>query len=391
VLTLLRRAEVYAPSPLGRVDVLVAERTIVAIGPDVEPPRHLGVNEVDLVGMRLVPGLVDAHVHVTGGGGESGFASRVPPITLSDLTTAGVTTCVGLLGTDTTTRTIESLVGRTLGLREEGLSAFCWTGGYTIPPQTLTGSVRRDIAFVDPILGAGEIAISDHRSSQPTLDEILRLAADCHVAGMMTGKAGVLHLHIGDGERGLDLVRRALDTSELLPRVFYPTHVNRRAALFEEAGALAARGVTVDVTAYPAAKDDPGLSAADAIAQWLHDGLPKDRLTCSSDGAGCLPTFDADGRVSAMDVGRPSELARTLAALAARGHALEAILPFFTSNVAGALRLEKKGRIALGCDADFVVLGERAEVQGVMARGRWLVQNGAPSVRGPFERKDGAH
>ena len=387
LLTLLKHAEVYAPAPLGRVDVLVGAGRILAVGRALEPPRGVEVSEVDLAGARVVPGLVDAHVHVTGGGGESGPASRVPPVALTELTTAGVTTCVGLLGTDTTTRTMESLVARVLGLREEGLSAFAWTGGYAVPPVTLTGSVRRDIVFVDPILGAGEIAISDHRSSQPTFDEFLRLAADCHVAGMMSGKAGLLHLHVGDGARGLDLVRRALETTELPPSVFQPTHVNRQPRLFDEAAELAARGVTVDVTAFPLAKDDPALSATDAIARWLEARLPQERLTCSSDGAGCIPVFDAEGRITAMDVGRARALVETLAALAARGLALENTLPFFTSNVARALRLERKGRIEAGCDADLVVLGPRVEVRDVMARGRWVVKGGAPVVRGPFDRR----
>ena len=136
---------------------------------------------------------------MTGGGGESGPASRVPRVALSALTRAGITSCVGVLGTDGTTRNVASLVAATLALRAEGLSAWCWTGSYEVPPITLTGSVRSDIVFVDPILGVGEVAISDHRSSQPTFDELVRLAADCHVAGMMSGKAGVLHLHLGDG------------------------------------------------------------------------------------------------------------------------------------------------------------------------------------------------
>src|SRR6185295_8825161 len=188
--TLVRNAELFGPAPLGRGEVLVAAGRIAAVGQGLGAPRGVACMEVDAGGARVVPGIIDAHVHVTGGGGESGAGSRVPPLVVGALAKAGVTTCVGLLGTDTTTRTMEDLVARTLGLREEGLSAWCWTGGYEVPPRTLTGSVRRDIVFVDPVIGAGEIAISDHRSSQPTLEEISRLAADCHVAGIMSGKAG---------------------------------------------------------------------------------------------------------------------------------------------------------------------------------------------------------
>lgn len=383
--TLLRNANVFDPDALGRRDVLVCAARVVAIEERLDPPRGLPCESIDLEGRPLIPGLVDAHVHVTGGGGESGPSSRVPPIVLTELTRAGVTSCVGVLGTDTVTRTMESLVARTLGLREEGLSAWCWTGGYEVPPRTLTGSVRRDLVFVDPILGAGEIAISDHRSSQPTLDELLRLAADCHVGGLMSGKAGVLHLHLGDGERGLGLVREALSTSEIPARVFHPTHANRQPRLFDEAKELAARGVTIDVTSFPIDDGDPALSAEDAIEAWLDARLPRERLTCSSDGAGCLPVFDADGRLCAMDVGRPSTLVDTMRALVRRGRALSDVVPFFTRNVAELLRLRGKGRVAVGADADLVALGDDTTVDFVMARGRAMVREGRPCVLGPFE------
>ncbi len=350
-----------------------------------ERPALPGCTTFDLHGSRLIPGLIDAHVHLTGGGGESGPASRVPAVALSALTRGGVTSCVGVLGTDGTTRDVPSLVACALGLREQGLSAWCWTGGYQVPPRTLTGSVRSDIVFVDPIVGAGEIAISDHRSSQPTFDEIARLAADCHVAGMMSGKAGVLHLHLGDGARGLDLVRRCLDETELPARVFHPTHVNRNTRLFAEALLLAARGITLDVTAFPVEDGEDAYSAADAIERFFASGAPRERLTCSSDGGGCLPTFDASGRVVTMDVGQPAALADTLRVLLGRGAALAEVLPVFTSNVAELLRLKNKGRIAVGADADFVVLGSDHEVRDVIAGGRFMVRGGEVSVRGMFE------
>lgn len=385
--TMIRNARVYAPEPLGTSDVLLAGERIAAVGRELPPlPAAYATRELDAGGRALVPGFIDAHVHVTGGGGESGPSSRVPPITLTRLCEAGITTVVGTLGTDGTTRSIESLVARTLGLREEGLSAYCYTGSYELPLATLCGSVRRDIVFVDPILGVGELALSDHRSSQPTLDELLRLAADCHVAGLLSGKAGFLHLHLGDGPRGLELVRRALDVSELPPRTFHPTHVNRQLALFDEALALAARGCTIDVTAFPVEPGDPGLCAADAIERFLATDLPRERLTCSSDGAGCLPVFDADGRLCAMDIGRPRELVHTVKELLRRGHALERVLPIFTSNVARQLRLPRKGRIAAGADADVVVLEESGQVRDVIARGQLVVSGGKPVVFGPFEQ-----
>jgi beta-aspartyl-dipeptidase (metallo-type) len=259
------------------------------------------------------------------------------------------------------------------------------TGGYHLPPVTITGNVRRDLVLIDLILGVGEVAISDHRSSQPTLDELLRVAADAHVGGLMSGKAGILHLHVGDGERGLQPIRDALDRSEIPASVFHPTHVNRRRALFEEALALAERGCTVDVTSFPVAEDEDGWSAVAALTRYLAAGLPPERVTVSSDGGGCLPVFDRDGRVVEMDVGRPASLIETLAGLVECGQPLERVLPPFTSNPARLLRLTRKGHLGIGADADLVVLDERGGAAEVMARGRWHVREDRAVVRGTFE------
>lgn len=391
-LTLYRNADVYAPEPLGLCDVLVGGGKVLALAPTIDPAAMAslpGWSSIDLEGARLIPGLLDAHVHLTGGGGESGPASRVPAVELSALTLAGVTTCVGVLGTDGTTRSMENLVASTLGLRDQGLSAYCWTGSYEIPLVTLTGSVRRDLVFIDPIVGVGELALSDHRSSQPTFDELARIASDCHVAGLMSGKAGVLHLHLGDGARGLSLVRQILDSTELPARVFYPTHVNRKQRLFEEAVELARRGSCVDVTAFPVEDGEDAYSAADAIVRYLASGAPPERLTVSSDGGGCLPKFDADGLLVEMDVGRSVALAHTLAELLHRGLPLGSVLPVFCANVARLLRLQHKGRIAVGCDADLVVLDGEHRIRDVVARGVPMVKDGAPITLGAFEARFG--
>lgn len=394
-LTLLRNAELFAPTPLGRRDLLLAGGRIAAIseqGAALDPlPAKLGVDEHDCAGKVVIPGLIDAHVHVTGGGGEGGFTSRVPPLSLTDLSRAGVTSVVGVLGTDGSTRTMRELVARTYALREEGLSAWCWTGNYELPVKTLTGSVRDDIVFVDPIIGVGELAISDHRSSQPTYDEFVRVAADVHVAGMLGNKAGVLHLHLGDGERKLELIRRALACSELPARVFHPTHVNRNRELFQDAltlvGALGERAPTIDITAFPADDVGDGLSAAAAIAAWKQAGLPLTSLTCSSDGGGCMPHFDEHGSLAHYGVGQCSTLLDTIrVGVAEHGLALAELLPLFTRNVAKLLRLSGKGELSVGAAADLVVLDEALEVETVIARGRWLVRDAAPIVRGPFER-----
>lgn len=386
MIQLLRNADLYDPAPRGRANLLIAGETIVWTGPALPPlPAELGIRDHDLEGRRVIPGLIDAHVHLTGGGGEAGPETRVPPVAISRLTLGGVTTAVGLLGTDDTVRSPAELVTTARGLIAEGLSAYCYTGGYHVPPATVTGSVRGDIVLIDLIIGVGEVAISDHRSSQPTLDELLRLAGDAHVGGLMSGKAGIVHLHVGNGSRGLELVRQALQHTELPPAVFNPTHVNRRKGLFEEAMALTAQGCTIDITAFPVDEGEDAWTAAEALTRYLAAGLPPEMVTVSSDGGGCLPSFDAQGRVVAMDVGRPAALADTLKELMACGQPLERVLPAFTSNPARLLRLPRKGRLGAGSDADLVVLDAAGGVRDVMARGRWHVREARALVRGMFE------
>jgi beta-aspartyl-dipeptidase (metallo-type) len=350
-MTLLRNADVYAPEHLGHQHILIGGGTILWMGTDdLRFPGYLGVEEIDLEGRRVIPGLIDGHCHITGGGGEAGPASKIPAPLAESYLNAGVTTVVGVLGTDDVTRSTAELVAAARALTAQGVTAYCHTGGYHLPLTTLTGSVRGDIVHCDRIIGVGEVAISDHRSSQPTVQELLRIAADAHVAGLMTGKAGILHLHVGDGPRGLELIREALTVSEIPARVFNPTHVNRRKALFHEAIQLVKEfGCYIDITDFPVAEGEDAYSAADALEVYWESGAPRDRVTVSSDGGGCLPVFDSDGRIVRMDVGDCSGLMRTVGVLHARGRALDAVLPAFTRTPADLLRLSTPGRVAVGC------------------------------------------
>lgn len=385
MLKLLTNARVFAPEDLGLRHVLVGGGRILAVGVRAESLAGSGVTVFDLQGRRLLPGFIDGHAHVTGGGGESGFKSRVPSLPLGHFTTAGVTSVVGVLGTDDTTRDTRALLAQTRGLREEGLGAWCHTGGYHVPPVTLTGSVRDDIVFLDPVIGVGELALSDHRSSQPSRDELLRIASDAHVAGMISGKAGIVHLHLGDGQRGLDLVRRALKLSELPARVFNPTHINRKKSLFDEALDLARLGSTVDITAFPVAEDEDAWAADIALMKYLDSDAPAMNITVSSDGGGCLPVFNEKGEIIHMDIGSPASLIATLASLLKKGVPLETVLPAFTSNVADILRLHDRGRVRNDAVADFVVLDEEDSICDVMVAGIWHVQASAQVLFGEFE------
>lgn len=384
LITLFKNANLYAPDALGINHVLVAGGKIVFIGQDLPTlDAPLDVDVVDLDGDALIPGFVDGHAHIIGGGGEAGFKTRVPPVPLSQFTQAGVTTVVGLLGTDDLTKNTHSMLAQVYALREEGLSAYCYTGGYHLPPTTLTGSVKSDIVFLEPVVGIGELAISDHRSSQPTLNELLKVASEAHVARLMTGKAGIVHLHLGDGERGLELVRQALSETEIPARTFNPTHVNRRKELFEEACELTTQGCWIDVTAFETG--DVGYEPADALKRYMASDYPQDKLSISSDGGGCLPCFNDHGHMTSMDFANSSAMTEVFYQLLDEGYEIDKCLPFFSTNVATLMNFENKGRLALGMDADMLILNKRNRISHVMASGQWHVFEGKLVKKGTFE------
>jgi beta-aspartyl-dipeptidase (metallo-type) len=343
---------------------------------------------IDGSGLLAVPGFIDNHVHVIGGGGEGGWATRTPELRLVDATLAGVTTVVGVLGTDGVARSMESLVAKTLALREEGISAWCYTGSYRLPLITITGDALRDLMLVEPVIGIGEVAVSDHRSSKPRQEELARLASEARVGGMLAGKAGIVNIHLGDAPAGFEPLRALVAAGDLPIRQLLPTHCGRTEAVF--AGALdwlRAGGVADFTTStVPAFIKGGEVSAGSALARIREAGISLDQVSLSSDGQGSLPLFDAQGRLSGVTVGTSASLLEAIREAVALGVPLPEALATVTANPAGFLRLERKGRLVPGKDADLVLLepGSLA-VRHVIAGGRFLVREGRAVVRGAFD------
>ncbi|HPW17026.1 MAG TPA: beta-aspartyl-peptidase [Candidatus Aminicenantes bacterium] len=387
MITLIRGGEVFAPEPLGRKDVLLAGGAVAAVA---EPGRvrveGVEAEAVDAAGKMVLPGLIDPHVHILGGGGEGGPATRAPEIRLEDIVSSGVTTVVGCLGTDGVTRHMASLLAKARGLEAEGVSTFIYSGSYEVPVKTLTGSVRSDLVLVDKVIGAGEIAVSDHRSSQPTFDEIARLAAECRVGGMLGGKAGVLHLHVGDGKRRLELLFRLIRETEIPASQVIATHTTRNPQLFEQALEWAAAGGSIDVTVGPdPVPPDPEVRFEDAIARFKGLGLPFSRLIASSDSNGSLPVFDGDGRLVRLTIATEKDLFRKFTEVLRRGLLpVETAARVFSTNAADFYKLGKKGRVEAGRDADLIVLDRDLALSDVFARGRRMIAGGRLLARGTF-------
>ena len=389
VLTLIKNGDIYAPDYLGKKDILLVDRKIGFIEDEIElPDGFVEVQVIDATGKKIVPGFIDSHVHLIGGGGEGGFRTRTPEIQLTQATTAGITTLVGVLGTDGTTRTMPSLIAKARSLEEEGITTYVQTGSYQVPVKTLTGKIEDDIILIDKIIGAGEIAIADHRSSQPTAEELAKIASAARIGGMLAGKAGIVNVHVGDSYDHLKLIEEVVENTDIPIRQFYPTHINRNPHLFEAGIEYAKKGGWVDFTtsSIPKFLEEGEVKCSVGLKRMLDEGVGIGQITFTSDGQASLPDFDENGELIGLQIGQVSSLYEAVKeAILTEGIPLEVAIRVITANPAAVLKLAHKGRIETGQDADLVLLDEHYEIDTVMAMGKVMVENKVPLVRGTFE------
>lgn len=390
MITVIKNAEVYAPNYLGRKNVVLAGGKIEGIFDNIDIPKNfLDIKVIDAEGKLLLPGFIDSHVHILGGGGEGGFKTRTPEIMLSDLLEGGITTVVGMLGTDGICRDMKALIAKARGLEEEGITTYTLTGNYEIPVRTITDAPSSDIMLIDKVVGVGEVALSDHRSSQPVFEEFAKVVAASRVAGLLSGKSGVVIVHIGDGVSRLKYLHELIDETEIPAKQVIPTHINRSTRVFEAGIEFAKIGGILDLTTSsdPKHLEKNELKASTGLKRLLDAGVPVEQIQFTSDGQGSLPIFDDRGHFTGLGIGSVKSLYREVRdAVQKDGVDFETALKVITSNVADNFKFYNKGRIAEGKDADIVMVDKNTlNITDVFAKGKEMILDGKLLVKGTFE------
>lgn len=390
MISVIKKVEVYSPEYLGKKDIVFIGNQIEGIYENVDIKSDtLDIVEIDGNKKIAFPGFIDGHVHILGGGGEGGFNTRTPEIRLSNLTTSGITTVVGCIGTDGICRDSKALLAKAKSLEEEGITTYCYTGSYDIPVRTVTADIKSDIMLIDKFIGVGEIALSDNRSSQPTFQEFISICAKARVSGLLSGKAGVINVHLGGGRRGLDFIFKVIEKSEIPPTQLIPTHINRNKSLFQEGIKYVKKGGYIDLTTSSDEEflEEGELLASEGLKAFLDEGLNIEHITFTSDGNGSMPKFDRDRKLIGLGICETSSLYREVKkAIINYNIPIETAIKVITSNVASMLKLPAKGYIRPGFDADMVLVDNKTyEIKDVYAKGKLLVKDGAAIVKGTFE------
>ncbi len=380
MIKLLKNAEVLSPDRLGMKDILVAGDKIAMIADNIDL-CGLPVETADMGGLTVVPGFIDRHVHVTGGGGQQGFVSLAPEVTVSELVALGDTTVVGMLGTDGFVKTLAELYAKVQAINDDGLSAYMLTNYYGLPERTITGSVAEDLIYIEPVIGC-KIAISDERSSFPDEKELLRLINGVKLGGFTSGKGGFLHIHLGALDSGIDALLSIARRYPGLIRYMSPTHMIRTELLFEQSIEFALSGGTVDYSTGGTRFRSPHECVMEALAR----GVDIDAITLSSDGHGGVRRVNpVDGTVTYTPAPMDGNLREVKMLVNECGLGLDRSIRLITSSPARHMNLRGKGRVAPGYDADLCMLDENMDLVHVMARGQWAMRDGNVELKGRYE------
>lgn len=122
------------------------------------------------------------------------------------------------------------------------------------------------------------------------------------------------------------------------------------------------------------------------VIRALQAGVPLDRITFSSDGHGGVRRVNPEtGEITYRPAPLNLNFKEVVALVNEEGVPLEQAITLITSNPARNLKLRAKGIVAQGADADLCFLAEDLQLTDVIARGKFVMQDGTIVKKGRYE------
>ncbi|HLY21965.1 MAG TPA: amidohydrolase family protein [bacterium] len=359
--------------------------------------------ELNLAGHTLLPGLIDAHVHLALPGDGTPFETSVREPDGVLLASAMHNAQTALRAGITTLRDCGSMRDTSLELRRAQQLGYavlprlhlcrcpmtvtgghCWYfGGEADGPEGVRTMVRRLVkAGVDYIKmmasGGGTAGTVSSRPSY-TVEELRAAVDEAHRLNRRVG----IHCTCADATRnalaaGADHVEHALFLSSEQGQQRYEPDV---------AGALAQRGVGVTSTLCVghflvdalSARDDPTHEERAAVERWhrMNDGNTENASRMRQAGVRYVAGTDAGWRFTPFD-----GLVKELELLHDAGMPAGETIVSATSAPAAAMGLADVGTLREGCHADIIgVAGDPLEDLGALRHPAMVMLGGTPVVR----------
>jgi len=391
---LIRKGDLYTPEHKGEKDILIINGTIFFIDQNI---LTLTLNIMDknikIINASediIIPGFIDQHVHINGAGGEGGPQFRTSPVQFSEFVKAGITSVVGLLGTDGFARSLKDLLMKARALELEGISTWIYTGAYQYPSPTITDSILSDIMLIDKVIGV-KIALSDHRASHPTIEEFIKVASEARTGGILVGKAGIVHIHMGSEKIGLSYLFEIIKNTDIPIEQFAPTHLGRNEESLKDDIKFGKMGGYIDLTtgAILEHESTERIKPSKAVKRLLENGVSIERITMSTDGNGSIPKWNEKKELTGMTVASVSSLHKEFVdTIKEEQLSIEDAIRVTSTNIAKHLKLDQKGEIKEGKDADLLILDKNSlQIKHVIAKGKILIEKGKIIKFGTFEKE----
>jgi len=383
-LLLIKNANLdYVKDFEGIKDILVESDRISTIQREIDEKqfsRHINISVHDLDGMKLIPGIVDQHIHINGAGADLSPFGKVSSVSAGEIFESGVTTVVGAPAIDLYSKPAKTRLQYAKALSTQGVNTYIYTGSFNLPSDSITDSVEDDLMLIEKVIGT-KIALSEPLGAYPSLNELKKLFSVAYRSRLCSGKAAIIHAHMGHDPEPLEMVFQLFASSGFPKDIFIPTHSNCTPEVFEASKKLAREGGFFDVSSVvtkPLGSPE-AIKPSVAISKAIEEGIDPGKITMSSDGNVLIKKPSDNSTTRREGLGTLLQEVKSL--ILDQEVSPEVAFSVVTENPAKYLKLfPRKGALRKGSDADLVALDKNFKANKVWVGGKQVVKEGKSLV-----------